>query len=178
MISTVGVGSTVLQTCVNQTAKNGGKKGASNKTLPIDTTALRLCPIGPLDSLTASLHFKFPPQCPPPPPPPPPPPLPQADGVANTREFGSCRPRSANPVGQHRPHIRTVLGKLPGPPRASVGQLSSRRRQVAFQKPCDPGKFTSGAVSPETTCMPGGPLGQAKGSGNTTPNGSTTNPPL
>ena len=64
MISTVGVGSTVLQTCVNQTAKNGGKKGASNKTLPIDTTALRLCPIGPLDSLTASLHFKFPTQCP------------------------------------------------------------------------------------------------------------------
>ena len=91
MISTVGVGSTVLQTCVNQTAKNGGKKGASNKTLPIDTTALRLCPIGPLDSLTASLHFKFPTQCPPSPPPPPPPPLPQADGVANTREFGSCR---------------------------------------------------------------------------------------
>ena len=73
MISTVGVGSTVLQTCVNQTAKNGGKKGASNKTLPIDTTALRLCPIGPLDSLTASLHFKFPTQCPPSPPPPPPP---------------------------------------------------------------------------------------------------------
>ena len=177
MISTVGVGSTVLQTCVNQTAKNGGKKGASNKTLPIDTTALRLCPIGPLDSLTASLHFKFPTQCPPSPPPPPPP-LPQADGVANTREFWSCRPRSANPVGQHRPNIRTVLGKLPGPPRASVGQLSSRRRQVAFQKPCDPGKFTSGAVCPETTCMPGGPLGQAKGSGNTTPNGSTTNPPL
>ena len=63
MISTVGVGSTVLQTCVNQTAKNGGKKGASNKTLPIDTTALRLCPIGPLDSLTASLHFKVPTQC-------------------------------------------------------------------------------------------------------------------
>ena len=71
MISTVGVGSTVLQTCVNQTAKNGGKKGASNKTLPIDTTALRLCPIGPLDSLTASLHFKFPTQCPHFPPPPP-----------------------------------------------------------------------------------------------------------
>ena len=175
MISTVGVGSTVLQTRVNQTAKKRGRKGGQQRDPSDRHGGYAAMPDRAPRQSDGKLAFQVPH---PMPSLPPPPPLPQADGVANTREFWSCRPRSANPVGQHRPHIRTVLGKLPGPPRASVGQLSSRRRQVAFQKPCEPGKFTSGAVCPETTCMPGGPLGQAKGSGKTTPNGSTTNPPL